>query len=163
MCSRPTQIHFAFIITLVVIVGFAAASCRYSRSATDGARLDASVTAIDSPGEIERIIRSSLAEKYLATNIAEGYTMHQVTNGPIRWLFVKAFNAPRGLDMFNLYCYEQENPSNWLLRAYVPVNAHYYTNGLERDVTIEMDDNYTKVVFRGKVVFTGASKKYSGK
>jgi hypothetical protein len=67
--------------------------------------------------------------------------------------------------MFNLYCYEQEKPGNWLLRAYVPVNAHYYTNSPdyytnapESELTFRSDDGYLKVFFRKEVIFTVTSK-----
>jgi len=61
--------------------------------------------------------------------------------------------------MFNLYCYEQEKPGNWLLRAYVPVNAYYYTNGLDRGLTFKLNGDYVEAVFRGAIVFTGTCKK----
>lgn len=61
--------------------------------------------------------------------------------------------------MFNLLCYEQERAGDWLLRAYVPINEYYYTNGDDRLVAFKIDDDNIKVVFRGAVIFTGACKK----
>ena len=84
--------------------------------------------------------------------------MYHVTNGPAKWVFAKVYNAPRGLGMFNLYCYEQEQPDFWPLRAYVPVNAHYYTNSDDWGLNFQIDQNYVKVIFRGRVIFTGISK-----
>lgn len=159
MCSRPAIINLGFAVALVVMVAIISGCCRYSRRAIDGSRLDVRLTAVDSPGEIERIIRTSLSEKYSATNMADGYTMFPVTNGPTHWLFVQVANAPRGLAMFKLLCYEQERAGEWLLRAYVPINEYYYTNGDDRLVAFKIDDDNIKVVFRGAVIFTGACKK----
>jgi len=85
--------------------------------------------------------------------------MYQITNGLARWVLVKANNAPRSLDMFNLYCYEWEKADTWLLRAYVPVNAYYYTNSLDRELNIQIDNEYVKVTFRGVFILTITSNK----
>jgi hypothetical protein len=159
MRTRPAEIGFAIALALVMVAGIFTGGCSHCRPSVDSSRLDIRMTGADSPEDIENRVKASLAEKYAHEDMTDSYTMHHVTNGPARWVFVKAYNAPRGLNMFNLYCYEQEKPGNWLLRAYVPVNAYYYTNGLDRDVTFKIDDDYIKVVFRGEVVFTGASKK----
>ena len=156
MRARPTKIALA--LALVVVAGVLAGSCRHPRRSADGSRLDVRLTGGDSPEDIENMIRASLAEIYSPTNIAGSYTMHQVTNGPARWVFIQVGNAPRGLNMFNLYCYEQEKPGNWLLRAYVPVNAAYYTNSLDRELHIQTDDDSLKVLFRGAVIFTSGSQ-----
>ena len=59
--------------------------------------------------------------------------------------------------MFNLYCYEQEGPQFWALRGYVPLNAHYYTNSDDWNLSFQPDHEFVKVVFRGRVIFTGIS------
>src|SRR5678815_392574 len=141
MRTRPAKTGLAVPIALGIVVGVLTGGCRH-RPFPDSARLDIRLTGADSPEDIENRIRASLAKKYVHEDMTDSYTMYHVTNGPARWVFVKAYNAPRGLNMFNLYCYEQATPDNWLLRAYVPVNAHYYTNSLERDVTFHIDDEY---------------------
>ena len=158
MRTRPAQIGFAIASTLIVVVGIFTGGCRHCRPA-DSARLDIRMTGADSPEDIENKIKASLAKKYVHEDMTDSYTMHHVTNGPARWVFVKAYNAPRSLNMFNLYCYEQEKPGNWLLRAYVPVYEYYYTNGLDYDVTFKIDGDYVKVVFREMVIFTITSNK----
>ncbi len=157
MRTRPAKIALAF--ALVVVVGILSGSCRHPRRSVDGSRLDIRLTGADSPEEIENMIRASLAEKYSSTNIADGYRMYQVTNGPVRWVFVLAANAPRGLGMSNLYCYEWKRPDLWLLRSYVPVYESFYTNSLDRELYIQIDNDYVKVAFRGVVIFTSTSNK----
>lgn len=157
MRTRPAKI--AITLAVVVVVGVLAGSCRHPRQSADGSRLDARLTEADSVEDIENMTRASLAEIFSPANIAGSYTMHQVTNGSARWVFVQVGNAPRGLNMFNLYCYEQEKLGNWLLRAYVPVNAYYYTNGLDRSLTFKISGDYVEAIFRGAVVFTGACKR----
>jgi hypothetical protein len=107
-------------LVLVLLVAVLAAGCKDGRPSVDGARLDIGVTGAKSPEQIENMVRASLAEKYSPTNLAEGYTMYYVTNGPAHWVFVQAANAPRGLGRFNLYCYEWKRPDLWLLTGYVP-------------------------------------------
>lgn len=141
-------------LALVMALGLTTESCRPYRLSVDGSRLDVRLTGARSPEEIEATVLRSVAEKYGREDMTDSYRMYHVTNGPARWLFVRAYNAPRGLDMFNLYCYEREGPDLWLLRAYVPVNAYYYTNSLERKLDIQTDDEYVKVVFRGVTIFT---------
>ena len=143
----------------LAMLGILTGSCKYHPPSVDGARLRMRLTEAMSPKEIEDMVRASLAEKYASTNIAKGYTMYQLTNGPARWVFAKAYNAPRGLAMFNLYCYEWEKPDVWLLRGYVPVNEYYYTNGYDPELKIQIDNEYVKVVFRGVVIFTITSNK----
>ena len=119
-----------------------------------------SLTGAGSPEEIKNMIHEIVAQMYSPTNVTGSYSMHQITNGLGRWVFVQVFNAPRGLNMFNLYCYEWEweRQDPWVLRAYVPVNAHYYTNSFDRELHFQNDGDYVKVIFRDRVVFTGISK-----
>jgi hypothetical protein len=109
--------------------------------------------------EIEQQIRASLAARYWETNLAAGYTMYHVTNGPVRWVFVKAYNAPRGLDIFNLYCYEEQGADAWRMRAYVPVNAYDYTNSVDLQLHFRINDNQIDVEFRDVTIFTTSSRK----
>jgi hypothetical protein len=157
MRTRPAKICSA--IALVAVVVILAGSCRHCPPSVDGSRLDVSLTGADSPEQIENMIRASLAYRFPPTNIAGSYTMYQVTNGLLRCVFFQVGNAPRGLDMFNLYCYEQETSNIWLLRGYVPVNAHFYTNSLDRGLRFHVDNDYVKVLFRDAIVFTITSKK----
>jgi hypothetical protein len=113
----------------------------------------------DSPVEIEQMIRASFAERCSPKDITEGYTTYQITNGLTRWEFVLAANGPRGLGMLNLYCYEQVSSNNWLLRSYVPLLMHYYTNGVDRELLIQADDDHVSVAFRGMDVFTSPKMK----
>lgn len=159
MRTRPAEITLGVAITLVIaVVGILAVSCKTCRHSVDGSRLDLRLTGADSPEDIERKIRAILAEKYSPEDVAGSYTMYHVTNGLARWVFVKTYNAPRGLNAFNLYCYEWESSDIWLLRGYVPINAYFYTNSLGRELSIQIDNDYVNVVFRGSVVFTIKSK-----
>jgi hypothetical protein len=154
MRTRSTKTDLALTIALVVVAGIFTAGCGHNRPSVDDSRLDIRLTGADSPEDIESKIRASLVRKYSTADVADSYRTYQITNGPTRLVFVKAYNAPRGLNMFNLYCYEQERPDNWLLRAYVPVNAYYYTNSLDHELSFQVDNEYVKVFFRGLVVFT---------
>lgn len=156
MCARPTfNITAVTLITMMMLV----ASCKHYRPVVDPFRLDLSITEVRSPEEIEDIVRASLAKKYSPTNIAEGYTVYNVTNGPARWVFLQASNAPRGLGMFNLYCYEWKKPDLWLLSGYVPVYECLYPNMDDPCLSFELDKDYVNVVFRGAVIFTITCKK----
>ena len=79
--------------------------------------------------------------------------MYEVTNGSSRYAFVQAFNWPRGLDGFNLFCYEQAKPDRWLLRGLAPVNDYYHTNDYSTNVSFVCDGEYVKAIHRGVVVF----------
>lgn len=150
-------------VKIVLIAALLTTGCKQSNPLAETDHLDIKYTGADSPNEIELRIRQDLSEKfkYPGYGTVDGaYTLYHVTNGPSRFLFAAVGNAPRGVDMFNLYCYEQESQSNWLLRAYVPVNAYYYTNtiGSPYDADYQLrflvESEYVKVVFRGKAVFT---------
>ena len=104
--------------------------------------------------EIEAFIKSSLAFKYPASQITHGYTIDTISHGTNKWLFCKAYNAPRGLNMFNLYCYESQNSDTWALRAYVPMNLHNFPYAEDQQLTFVNDGNYLNVLFRNKVIFS---------
>jgi hypothetical protein len=158
MFTRRTENALA--ISLVIAVGFLAGGCRHYQPPNYGSRLDMRLTGANSPADIENMIRETLAEIYPGEDIAESYKMYYVTNVPAPLVFAQVGNGPRGLYMFSLYCYEQERPDTWLLRGYVPVNAYYYTNSLDRNLSIQMDSEYVKVAFRGEIIFTIACKKH---
>lgn len=161
MRTRSANTAYAVTITLIIVVGIFSVGCRLCQPAIDGPRLNTRLMGADSPNEIEQMIRASFAKRCSQKDIAEGYTTYQVTNGLTRWEFVLAANGPRGLGMLNLYCYEQEGSHNWLLRSYVPLLMHYYTNGVDRELLIKTDGDHINVAFRGVVVFTSASQKSS--
>ncbi len=145
-------------VILTLLVGALALGCNFDRPPGDSSSLDIGLTGANSPQDIENKIKASLAEKYPSTDTTHSYTIYQVTNGPARWVFAKVYNAPRGLSMFNLFCYEQEGPHFWPLRGYVPLNAYYYTNSDDWDLTFQTDREYVKAIFRGRVIFTGLSQ-----
>src|SRR5258707_124383 len=144
--------------TLTILTGVLASGCKLDCPSADGSVLDISLTGANSPEEIKNKVKASLEEKYPSTYVGNSYTIYQVTNGPARWIFAKVYNAPRGLSMYNLYCYEQEGPESWVLRGYVPLNAHSYTNSDDWRLRFQTDGEYVKVVFRERIIFTGISK-----
>ena len=154
MCVKPTKTEPTYTSTLIGLTAVLLAGCQHHPTITDSSRLDIRVTGADSSEEIENMIRVSVAEKYAPGNLEDGYRMYGMTNGATRWIFVQASNAPRGVGMFNLYCYSKEGQSMWLLRSYVPVYESAYTNSSDRELQIHADNDYVKVVFRGKVIFT---------
>lgn len=144
-------------IALMMLLTVLAVGCTHCRTSADGSRLALRLTGAKSPEEIEGMVRTSLLQKYSLTNVAEGYTMYHLTNGPTRWVFVQAANAPRGLGMFNLYCYERRQPDLWLLRGYVPVYTRFYTKSDDQHLDFQIDSRYVNVLFRGAVIFTVVS------
>jgi hypothetical protein len=153
MRTRPTKTELT-IATALIVLGVLVASCRHEPVPRDSFRLRLRYTEAQSPQEIEAVVRNSLMEKYPAGDIASGYTMHHVTNGPSAFLFIQAWNAPRGLSIFNLYCYERARANLWLLRGYVPVNEYYYTNSPDRALDFRINGGYVNAVFRGHVIFS---------
>jgi hypothetical protein len=141
-------------LAITILSGMLAGSCGHYRPAVDGPRLDMSLAEAKSPEDIKAWVLKSLEQKYGHEDMTGSYALYNVTNGPARWLLLQAYNAPRGLNMFNLYCYEYQRSNVWLLRAYVPVNAHYLTNSLDPKLAIQTDNGYVNVVFRGSVIFT---------
>jgi hypothetical protein len=153
MCTRPATIHIA-IAAALILLGTLAVGCRHKPVVSDGFRLRMSLTEAASPRQIEDMARRSLVQQYQDEDIADAYRIYQITNGPSRLVFAQVGNGPRGLNMFNLYCYEQEREGLWLLRGYVPVNAYYYTNGTDRTLNFQPYHGYVNVVFRGSVIFS---------
>ena len=155
-----------------VIFVFLTLGCKHQRESNDSDRLDVKFWGADSTNEIELRIRQKLEAKFRHPGygtVDGAYTLYHVTNGPSRFLFAAVGNAPRGLDAFNLYCYEQESQSNWLLRAYVPVNAYYYTDSTGSPYNADyqlhflVESDYVKVIFRGVVIFSIAPQKGGGR
>ena len=104
--------------------------------------------------EIEAFFKSSLAFKYPDSQSSDGYTIYTISHGTNKWLFCKAYNAPRGLNMFNLYCYESQSSDTWALRAYVPMNLHYFPYDEDQELRFENDGGYLNVLFRKTVIFS---------
>jgi hypothetical protein len=166
MCKKPTVMSP---VGIVVIAAMLNTGCNQSNPVGETDHLDIKYTGADSPNEIELRIRQGLAAKFRYPGygtVDSAYTLYDVTNGPSRFLFAAVGNAPRGVDMFNLYCYEQESQSNWLLRAYIPVNAYYYPDSpgspynADYQLRFLVESEYVKVVFRGNVVFTITTNKF---
>lgn len=154
MRTRCTKIRHSLASFLLGLL--AATGCTCSHNSVDGSRLYARLTGANSPEEIEAKIRKELTQLYRPEDLSASYSVRMVTNGAAQWMIVRAANGPRGLYMFNLYCYEQRSSNTWLLRAYVPVNGHYYTNSSDNDIHITTEEGVLKVIFRGEAVFTGA-------
>lgn len=159
MRARSTKIAYAVTIALIIVSGVLTEGCKHSQPDIDGPRLDIRLMGADSADEIEQMIRASFAARCSPKDIAEGYTMYQITNGPTRWVFVLAANGPRGLGMLNLYCYEQARPDKWPLRSYVPLLMGYYTNSADRELHFQTNDNHIDVEFRDVTVFTTPSQR----
>src|SRR2546423_5241726 len=114
MCARRNlerpAVAFAVLLALVL------AGCEHAYRGADGSRLDIRLTGPRSPEDVENMIRRSLAQIYPSKDTAESCTIYRVTNSAAHWGFAKAYNAPRGLNMFNVYCYAEEGPDSWSLR-----------------------------------------------
>ncbi len=144
----------AALVVLLLTVG-----CREASPHGYGSRLEMRLTVGDSPEYLKKEIEQNLAKIYPRAEIATRYQTYQVTNGVDRWAFFQVGNGPRGIGMFNLHCYQQVRPDAWVLRAYVPVNYGFYTNGVDHELMFKLDPDYLKVLFRGEVVFTAISKR----
>ncbi len=138
---------------LAITLATIACSCAHQNSTTKGLVLQLGATSVSSQ-EIDDLIKSSLAWKYPAGQINEGYKIYPVEHGANRWLFCKVYNAPRGLNMFNLYCYEWQNRGTWVLRAYVPMNLHYFPYADSQELEFAKDGDYLNVLFRKIVIFS---------
>ncbi len=132
-----------------------------------GLALDYGITGVSSDSEIESQIRASLAAKYkwAGQDPSNGYRIYHVNQGSALWIFVLAWNGPRGTDMGGLYCYEQikDPPRNkdkawWILRGYVPIRQHLYPSSLSDELRFRTQGDHVDVIYRGVVVFTSASK-----
>ena len=140
---------------LFLAITLATIACRCARQngTSKGLLLQLGATSGSSQA-IEDLIKSSLAWKYPADQIKAGYTLYPVKHGLNRWLFCKVYNAPRGLNMFNLYCYEWQNPDTWVLRAYVPMNLHSLPYSDNNELKFAEDGDYLNVLFRKIVIFS---------
>ena len=132
-----------------------------------GLSLDYGITGVSSDSEIESQISASLAAKYkwAGQPPTNGYQIYHVNQGPARWIFVLAWNGPRGTDLGGLYCYEQiKDPprknveSWWILRSYVPIHSSLYPGSLSNKLRFRIQDGHVDVIYRGVVVFTSPSK-----
>lgn len=160
MRIRSITIAFVLGITLAAVAGALLGRWWLRPPAVNSAQVEFKQTLADSPSEIERMIRASMAPKYLASgvDIAEGYKIYQFTSGPTRWLFVLADTGPRGLSLLNLYCYQQVKPNSWVLRSYVPLWRHLFPESPDRELQIRTDDDRVTVAFRGVVAYIGAAQ-----
>jgi len=138
---------------LGLVIGAMTSGCVSHDHMPRGLVLNMSLTHATSE-EIEAFIKSSLAFKYPDSQIKDGYTIYTISHGTNKWLFCKAYNAPRGLNMFNLYCYESQSSGTWALRAYVPMNLHYFPNDEDHQLRFENDGGYLNVLFRKTVIFS---------
>lgn len=138
----------------VVVLACAEGWRRIRLSRPADLRLRMALTYTDNIGEVDDLIRSSFAQKYAGFKLSDGYSIYSATTGSSRWLIFKVFNAPRGLGMFNLYCYESRGSESWILRSYVPVNWMLYTNTDALELQLSMAGEYFNVLFRNVAVFT---------
>ena len=160
MRIRSIKIAFALGIALTAVVGGLLGRWWLCPPAVSSAQVEFKQTLADSPREIERMIRASMAPKYLASrvDIAEGYKIYQVTSGSTRWLFILADTGPRGLSLLNLYCYQQVVSNSWVLRSYVPLWGHLFSKIPDRELQIRTDNDRITVAFRGAVVYMSAGQ-----
>lgn len=160
MRVRSIKIAFVLGFTLAAVAGALLGRWWLCPPVVNSTQVEFKQTLADSPDEIERMIRASMAPKYLASrvDIAEGYKIYSITNGPSRWLFVLADTGPRGLPLRNLYCYQQVEPKSWLLRSYVPLWEHLFPESSDRELCIRTDNDRITVTFRGAVVYMGAAQ-----
>ena len=153
--EKPTHFHSiqpATGLLALVAIAFLPLGCQQPQP-YDGSSLDVRLTEANSVAEIKDSFRAVIARKYKSEDPSKGFSVYEVTNGSSRYAFVQAFNWPRGLDGFNLFCYEQTKPDLWLLRGLAPVNDYYYTNDYSREVGFVCDGEYVKAIHRGVVVF----------
>ena len=156
--EKPAQYHSIAVATRMLTGGaitFLPAGCQ-QRQPYDGSFLDLRLTGANSVADIEDTFRAVSARKY--EDPSKGFSVYQVTNGATPFILVQAFNWPRGLAAFNLFCYEQIKPDKWVLRGLAPVNEYYYTNGDSMTVSFVTEGEYVKAVYRGAVVFTATSQ-----
>ena len=140
---------------LFIATALAFSGCERHDYRSDGSFLDLRLTVASSPREIEVVFRDLLAARY--ENPADGFSIYSVSNANTHFMFVRAFNYPRGLAVFSLYCYEKTSPSEWRLRAFVPVNEYYYTNDNTRTLRFDAQGEHVNAKFRGVTVLTVAS------
>lgn len=131
--------------------------CKRHDYRSDGSFIDLRLTVANSPGEIERMFREVLAGRY--ENPTNGLSIYQVSNSNSHFVFLQAFNYPRGLAVFSLYCYEQTAPDSWRLRSFVPVNEYYFTNDSTRTLRFDVEGENVSAIYRGLTVFTVAGTK----
>jgi hypothetical protein len=145
--------------TGLLIAASVLSGCKEHEYRSDGSFIDLRLTMASSLGEIERMFREVLAGRY--ENPTNGLSIYHVTNGYCQFMFVQAFNYPRGLAVFSLYCYQETKPGEWRLRAFVPVNEYYFTNDDTRSLRFDVEANNVNAIYRGSTVYTVAGTKSS--
>ena len=136
----------------LLTAALALAGCKRHGYSSDGSFIDLRLTVANSQSEIERMFREVLAGRY--ENPTNGLSIYQVSNGNSRYVFLQAFNYPRGLAVFSLYCYEQTAPDKWRLRSVVPVNEYYFTNDSTTTLRFDVEGENVNAIYRGLTVFT---------
>ena len=92
-------------------------------------------------------------------NATSGLSLYQVSSSNSHFVFVQAYNYPRGLPIFSLYCYEQTAAHEWRLRSFVPVNEYYFTNSYTRMLRFDVEGENVRVLYRGLPVFSVSGTK----
>jgi hypothetical protein len=136
----------------LLIAAFVLSGCKRHDYLSDGSFIDLRLTVASSPDEIERRFRDVVAGRY--ENPTNGLSIYQVSSSSSHFVFLQAYNYPRGLPIFSLYCYEQTAPDKWRLRSFVPVNEDYFTNDYTRALRFDVEGENVNAVYRGLTVFT---------
>jgi len=157
---RSKLIHSSIAFALI-IAGVISSGCKGHDRVSGGSYIDLRLTEAGSPGEIERMFRGGLAGR--DENTTSGLSIYQISTSSSHFVFVQAFNYPRGLLAFSLYCYEQAGPQRWHLRSVVPINEYYFTNDATRTVRFDVDGENVSALYRGMTVFTVTGTRTNGK
>jgi hypothetical protein len=136
----------------LLTAAFVLSGCKRHDYLSDGSFIDLRLTVANSPGEIEGRFREVVAGRY--ENPANGLSIYQVSNSSSHFVFLQAYNYPRGLPIFSLYCYEQTAPDKWRLRSFVPVNEDYFTNNDTRTLRFDVEGQNVNAIYRGSTVLT---------
>ena len=128
------------------------AGCKQRGYCSDGSFIDLRLTSGKSPGQIEGMFRDLLAGRYESPT--NGLSTYQVSNGNSRFLFLQAYNYPREIPVFSLYCYQQTRPDEWRLRGFAPVSEYYFSNGYTKTLRFEVENENVIAIYRGSSVFT---------
>ena len=150
-----SQLTIAFGAIGLLIATLLVSGCKRHDYRSDGSFIDIRLTVANSPGEIEGMFREVLAGRY--EDPTKGLTLYRVSNSNSHFVFLQTFNYPRGLAVFSLYCYEQTEPSQWRLRAFVPVNDYYFTNDDTKTLRFDVEGQNVNTIYRGSTILTVAS------
>lgn len=151
MCAKLIQV---FAIIAVASVAAVFAESPTIKEPCAGPFLDPYLVSVRSVRDIEDNIKASLRFKYSEDIIAEGYKIYEATNNGGKWVFVAAGNAPRGMDVINLYCYKEIRPDRWMLQGYRPLYGNHFAWSADRGLRIEPKGDHINVLYRDTVVYT---------